>query len=84
MSQETVSLTTEELQSIEAIRKEGIDIVTTIGMLECQLIDMAERKDQLQNSYKQIKTKEVELLKELTDKYGDGTISLETGEFTKA
>jgi len=24
------------------------------------------------------------LLKELTEKYGDGTISLETGEFTKA
>ena len=53
-------------------------------MLECQLIDMAERKSQLEAGYKQVKTKEVQLLKELTEKYGDGTISLETGEFTKA
>jgi hypothetical protein len=84
MSQEKVTLTVEELETIESLRKEGFDVVTAIGMLECQLIDMAERKSQLQEGYKQVKAKEIQLLKELTEKYGDGTISLETGEFTKA
>ena len=39
------------------------------------------RKEQLLINFKQIQQQELVLAKELEDKYGEGTISLESGEF---
>ena len=39
------------------------------------------RKEQLKINFQQIQQQETTLAKELEDKYGKGTISLESGEF---
>jgi len=39
------------------------------------------RKEQLKNNLQQLQQQELVLAKELEEKYGDGTISLESGEF---
>jgi hypothetical protein len=50
-------------------------------VLEIQIMNLEIKKDQLKSNLMQIQQQELVLAKELEEKYGDGTISLESGEF---
>ena len=74
-------LTQEEIQSLKTFQANQNNLIQTLGTLEYRIqlleLDKQSLKIQLQ---KQIE-EETKLAKELQEKYGDGNIDLEKGEF---
>jgi len=77
-----IVLTTEELNRIKAIREQFADITADLGNIEMQIMNLELGKDELKEKLKSLRTQELSVSKELKTTYGDGNISLETGEFT--
>jgi hypothetical protein len=78
---ETKVLTQEEITQLQATQKERYSIIDAFGSLEIQLQELEYRKQFLKNKYQELKQKEEILGKQLQEKYGNGTIDLEKGEF---
>ena len=81
---ETKVLTQEELQQIKDIRQEKSILVEQFGLIEYSIQDLEQQKQLLNLSLSNLKQKEIELGKTLQEKYGDGTINVEKGEFTSS
>ena len=75
-------LTTEELNQIKFLREGFTNITTNLGNIEMQIMNLELEKENLKENLKNLKAQEVSLAEGLEGKYGDGNISLETGEFT--
>jgi stress response protein YsnF len=74
-------LTQEEIQQLKNIREKNAQLVEQFGFVEYQLQTLFLQKEELNKDLKEIKSLELTLGKQLQDKYGDGTIDLEKGEF---
>lgn len=79
---ETKVLTQEEIQQLRDIQQERLTLVEQFGILEYNIQDLEQQKQQLKTILFNLKQKEIELGKILQDKYGEGTINIEKGEFT--
>ena len=80
---ENIKLTEDELQNIKGLREEFNLLATNVGVVEIQITELSAYREGLKVKVVDLRKKEQEIYKELTEKYGDGTISLETGEFIK-
>jgi hypothetical protein len=78
---ETKKLTQEELQQISSLRQEFDSLVGNLGLTEFQMLELEIQKNEIKKQIIDIKSKETQILNNLNQKYGDGSISLETGEF---
>lgn len=78
---ETKVLTQEEVTQLKAVQQERYSIVDAFGALEVQFQELELHKQFLKSKYQELKQKEETLGKQLQDKYGDGTINVEKGEF---
>lgn len=78
---EKIVLTEEEIVKIKGLKDNFQNLVNIMGNLEIQIMNLQMRKDQLKSDFQQIQENEIVIAKELEDKYGQGSISLETGEF---
>lgn len=76
---ETKKLTSEELDSIKSIKQEYTNLAFALGELELQQANITKEKQRLLDVQSQLLTKEMELAKTLQDKYGQGSIDLESG-----
>jgi predicted nuclease with TOPRIM domain len=74
-------LTEEEIKSLQEIQQATQSLINELGSLELTKIQIENRYDELVEYHTQLKQKEQELGKELSDKYGNGTIDLDKGEF---
>jgi|LakMenEpi03Aug12_release.lakeMendotaPanAssembly.Ray.scaffolds.fasta_scaffold3708409_1 hypothetical protein len=74
-------LTQEEIESIKNLRSKLQDITYSLGQLEIQLMDINLEKEKIKSIFTSIQKQEKELAEQLEEKYGKGTISLDTGEF---
>ena len=74
-------LTQEEIQSLKTIQTNQSNLIQTLGTVEyrIQLLELDKQALKLQLQ-KQIE-EETKIAKELQEKYGDGNIDLEKGEF---
>jgi len=79
---EKTVLTQEELGSLKQIRESFDNLTSVMGSLETQLALINLEKDEVIEQIKSLKQQEIQLGTELKEKYGDGNISLENGEFT--
>ena len=74
-------LTQEEIQSLKTIQTNQSNLIQTLGTVEYRIqlleLDKQTLKTQLQ---KQVED-ETKIAEELQEKYGDGNINLEKGEF---
>jgi stress response protein YsnF len=75
-------LTKEEITRLSKLKSDYDNLVQQVGNTEIQIMNLKLQKEQLKVSLQKIKEEEINLGKELEDKYGNGTISLETGEFS--
>ena len=80
--------TEEELKSITEIRDTNAQITSELGQIELQLFLLDEQlkefndyKSNLQIQFKNLQTTESELVQSLNEKYGKGTVDINTGEF---
>jgi len=79
---EIKKLSQEELDSVKAIKNEYTNLAVSLGELELQKANIAKEKQRLLDTQSQLIEKENEIAKQLSDKYGNGTINLETGEIS--
>jgi len=83
--------TEEELKEVQSLRNRMSKLVANFGELKLEQIlhdQKAERLETLEKTfnteYSDIQKKELELVKQFNDKYGRGTLDLESGTFSPA
>lgn len=76
------------LNDINQLREQSTDLVYRLGQIEMELIAAEQRLDELKRAkiasideYKELQRKEADLVKTLTEKYGTGTLNIDSGEF---
>jgi len=80
---EKVLLKKEEIDTIKNIQQTELDLVDQLGRVEYQIQTLNLQKDNLKQEVINLQTKSQEFGETLRQKYGDGNINIETGEFTK-
>ena len=80
--EEKTKLSTEEMNSIKVLKEGFANVTSYLGNIEMQILNLELEKDKVKDELKSLKAQEISLADELKNKYGDGNISLETGEFT--
>jgi hypothetical protein len=74
-------LTTDEIQRITEHQQKNNALATELGQIELIKLNLQTRREAAEKFLEELQAEERELGKELTDKYGSGSINLETGEF---
>jgi len=80
MSEKKV-LTEEEVNKLKELRERFINLTNVVGNTEVQIMNLELEKEQLKLALQQLQQQEQVLAKELEEKYGKGSIALESGEF---
>ena len=81
---ENQKLTQEELQKIGELQQKNNAVVSELGNIELIKMNVEARRAAAEEFLTELRKEEEELGKELSDKYGSGSINLETGEFVPA
>jgi len=74
-------LTKDEVSSLKDLKKQYRDLTEATGVVEMQKLNLEIKKEQIKEKLKSLQQEEIELAKKLEKDYGNGEISLETGEF---
>ena len=85
---EKQKFTEEELAKIVELREANAQKITEFGQVELEILLTNQRiealkdaKNKLQEDYVGLQDKEQDLIKELNNKYGAGTVDISSGEF---
>ena len=74
-------LTQEELQKLKQIQNSNTAVVQEFGQISLAELDLQNRRKNAENFIANLRKDETELAKSLEDKYGRGSVNIETGEF---
>jgi hypothetical protein len=74
-------LTDNELQRIQLIKRDTIEVASTLGELEFQKITIDLLIEEEKKKIKDIKQRESQIFSELKETYGTISVNIETGEF---
>ena len=80
---EQIKLSQEELDSIKQLQNQQQSLINQFGQLEYQMQLLELQKDQLVETIGKLQNEEKEIGTNLTEKYGNGTVDLESGMFAK-
>jgi len=83
-----IKLSPEEIQTINSLQTKYADITAKLGQLKIEQIllnsqvnRLAQLEQAFSNDYLTIQAEEVKFADDVTKKYGEGEINIETGEF---
>ena len=74
--------TSEELEKIKNLQIKIDNITTQMGQLYYRKVQLEKQEDTLKNELSSIEKEELSLANELTEKYGKGSLDINSGEFT--
>ena len=74
-------LTDTELQLVQLIKRDALEVASTLGELGYQKMALELLIEEERNKVKDIKEREARVLEDLKTKYGNVSINIETGEF---
>jgi hypothetical protein len=74
-------LTQEELQTIAELQQKNNAVVSELGQIELTRMAVESRRANAEAYLAELRKQEDEFGKELSEKYGAGSIDLESGEF---
>jgi len=74
--------TEEELTTLKSIQSKSQEATLKCGQLYLSKLRLEEQEKFLQNQIKELEQEEATIAKQLSDKYGKGSIDIQTGEFT--
>jgi len=77
-------LTPEEIQSLKSLQQKRVQLTEQFGVVELRIQEINLQKDYLIEELKKVRQEEIKIGESLQQKYGEGTINLERGEFTSA
>jgi len=81
---ENTKLTTEEIEKLQEIQQKNAAVASELGNLEITKLQVEARKAEVVDFFNKLKEEEQTFGKELSEKYGNGSIDLEAGEFIPA
>ena len=81
---EPQKFTQEEIDSLKGFQTRLDNIITQFGKINLSRIKLDEQENLLKDEVKKIENEERELAQKLSDKYGRGSLDIETGTFTPA
>ena len=79
---DAIKFTEEELKSLQDLQGTYQQITLAMGQLSLSRINLDAQEETLKSTLAETRAKEQDLAKELTEKYGKGTLNVDTGEFT--
>tara|TARA_Y100000385_G_scaffold7402_1_gene7912 strand:+ start:105 stop:365 length:261 start_codon:yes stop_codon:yes gene_type:complete len=74
--------TEEELTTLKTIQSKSQEATLKCGQLYLSKLRLEAQEKFLQDQIKELEQEEATIAQQLTDKYGKGSIDIETGEFT--
>jgi len=74
--------TEEELKNLKTLQSEMDSITISFGQISIQKEMLEAQEKLIKSNFVKLKTQEAELAKNLSAKYGKGTLDIESGEFT--
>ena len=74
--------TPEEVQELQDLQSQISQLTLSFGQVSLSKIKLEEQESFLKSQLKMLEEKETNLAKTLSDKYGKGSLDIETGEFT--
>ncbi len=77
-------MTTEEIEKFQSIQQKNNLVVNELGAIELAKLQIERRRTEALNFLTSLREEEQTFGKELSEKYGDGSIDLEKGEFLPA
>ena len=87
---DVIKFTDEELQSIAKLQNDYQQSIFALGQIdlektnaEQQLKILTEQREKVFENWKNLQKQESDLLNSLSQKYGEGTLSLKDGTFTQ-
>ena len=79
---QAVKFTEDELKSLKSLQNQSQVATLQFGQLYLSKLRLEEQEITLKNQLKQLEQEEAKAAQTLTEKYGKGTIDIESGEFT--
>ena len=79
---ETTIVSNEDLTKLKQLQAEMDNIIVVFGQIAIQEAALKKSKAATELELQRLKDRESSLAKELSDKYGQGSLDLETGKFT--
>ena len=79
----TIKLSEEELQKLKDFNEKRNQITSNLGRVDIQKAILEGQRSMILENLAKLQEEENTVGKELQDKYGEGNIDLDTGEFTK-
>ena len=80
--EEKNKFTEDELTQVQNIQQSYQNVQIQFGQLKLNQIRLDEQEVELEEALKTLQEKEKKFLDGITEKYGQGTLNPETGEFT--
>ena len=81
---EKVFLTKEEVEKLKTLQSQEVNLINQLGQLEYQIQTLMLQKDNFKQQISTLQKESGAVGKQLQDKYGEGTIDVSSGEFTKS
>jgi stress response protein YsnF len=81
---EQVFLTKEEVEKLKDLQTQEVNLINQLGQLEYQVQTLSLQKENLKQQISILQKESTVIGKQLQDKYGEGTIDVSSGEFTKS
>lgn len=81
---EPIKMTAEEIEKFQSIQQKNNLVVNELGAIELAKLQIERRRTEALNFLTSLREEEQIFGKELSEKYGDGSIDLEKGEFLPA
>jgi hypothetical protein len=78
---ENIKLTTEELEKFQLFQQKNSLVVSELGSIELTKLQIERRRSEALNFLTTLREEEDAFIKELFEKYGDGSINFAEGEF---
>jgi predicted nuclease with TOPRIM domain len=82
MEETITKLDSQDLERLQNLNNEINTLALSLGQIELEKAMLETQKSNLLNTFSQLQKSQEELAEELSKKYGNGTINLNTGEIT--
>tara|TARA_Y100001972_G_scaffold116205_1_gene153807 strand:+ start:354 stop:644 length:291 start_codon:yes stop_codon:yes gene_type:complete len=79
---EIKKFTEEEINTLKSFQSRMEQVITSLGRVNYSRVKLDDQENVLKDEIKKIEKEEQELAQTLTNKYGKGSLDIETGTFT--
>jgi hypothetical protein len=80
----TKKLLPEEVSKLEGFQARNNELVVNVGATELRIDALERQKEELLEKFQDLQKDQAKFGQDLQEKYGDGNLDLEKGEFTAA